>query len=217
MQISVVIKQMLFLIVAFSILSCSNEEDKEKNLEDNYLWYFSGKINGEPFLYGQKEGETTATYSISTTNTLPSTCTYSENNGFSYNSGIYPDFNSKLPTMDIEFIRMYLCSNPLSQKEVFNSLFPVKEYVYAADNADVDANAGKVGMYYSPMAESRKSYSSFGGSQSGSYFEVTKSEGVNNLPKQIIEGVFSVTLYNTSNPSDKVKVTEGHFKMVFTL
>lgn len=209
------IKNFTILITIFSLVSCNNND----NLADNnseYLWFFSGKLNGESFIYGQKKGEATATYLMSYTNTLPSTCINSIDNGFSYNAGIYPSFNESLPTMDIEFIKLHLCSNSLSQVQIFNDLFPVKEYSYSPNDNDTDENAKKVGIYYSPNANSDISFTSYNGEQSNSFFEITKSTNtsISSIPQQTIEGNFNVTLYNVNNLTDKINITEGKFKIV---
>jgi hypothetical protein len=208
-------KSIIILIMAIFISNCSSNEEITNN-DSEYLYFFSGKINGESFIYGQKKGETTATYLMSYSNTQPSTCIYSADNGFSYNGGIYPSFDESLPTMDLEFIRLHLCSNNLSQSEIFNDSFPAKEYSYATDDYDTDINAKKIGIYYSPSADSDITFTSYNGNQNNSFFEITNSQntGTNSLLHQTIEGNFNVVLYNTDNLSDKINITDGKFKIV---
>ncbi len=222
MKKNITFNQIAILLLSLTLfISCgSNEEDPLDN--DTYLWYFSGKLNGEPFIYGQKNDISNQTYFVATSNTLPSTCAYSSENGFSFNSGIYPNFDESLPTMDIEFNRMHLCSSDLSTIEVFNNLFPVKEYEFSINDDDKDANAGKVGMYYSPSADSYDYYTTYYDNTSENYFEITKSTE-NNIyfgteiysAGQTIEGNFSIKLYNVNDPTDFVEITDGKFKMEF--
>lgn len=212
----------VILLIALQFTACSDSSEDGGGSEVNsseYLWYFSGKIDGVPFVYGQREDLTGDNYFLSNSNTLPSTCAYSSDNGFTYNTGIYPSFDESLPTMDLEFVRMHICSSGSSQSEVFNDLFPVKEYTLAESDEDIDENAGKVGAYYSPSASGVDYYNTYGGSQAGSYFEITSSVPYNEtfagytFVSQEIEGNFSLTLYNQNDPSDTVEITEGKFKI----
>ena len=202
-----------FLIIA----SCSGEgNDISNSIDDSeYLWYFSGKLNGEPFIYGQKANESIATYEISTSNTQPSTCVNSSNNGFSYNSGVYPSFDDSLPSMDIEFNRMHICSEG-SQNDLFDGLFDEKSYDFAMNNNDIDENAGKVALFYYPNVNSIYGYKTYNGDQSGSFFKVTSSTQYQGSSlKRLLKGEFSATFYKENNLSDKVEITDGRFKIVF--
>jgi len=221
MKKNITFNQIGILLGFLLFISCgSNEENPINN--DSYLWYFSGNIDGVPFIYGQKSDLSSLTYTVATSNTLPSTCAYSADNGFSFNSGIYPNSDESLPTMDIEFLRMHLCSNDLSTTETFNSLFPTKEYSFAENDNDVDENAGKVGMYYSVSANSDDYYTTYYDTTSENYFEVTKSTE-NNIyfgndiytAGQTLEGNFAIKLYNVNDPTDFVEITDGKFKMEF--
>ncbi|WP_442266786.1 hypothetical protein ACSIGC_03550 [Tenacibaculum sp. ZS6-P6] len=211
----------LSLLLCITLLSCSSEEENDGVNSDSYLWFISGEINGEPFVYGQELSNTTQTYDIVRTNTSSSTCAYSEDNGFSYDFSLYPFHNESLPTVGFEFNRMHICRNTNSQNEIFNSLFPKKEYDFAEDNRDEDKNGGKVGVYYLPSANSDAAvYTTYNSDLSNNYFEITKSEGINQsagsfaVVRQNVEGVFSVTLYNENDPNDKVVITNGRFKLV---
>lgn len=224
MKMKTTLNQITLLLSVLLFISCSSNEEDPINTVKNadYLWYFSGKIDGVPFLYGQKADVSEYIYGIAVSNTLPSTCAYSEENGFSFNSGIYPNFDESLPTMDIEFIRMHLCSSDLYTSEVFNDLFPVKEYNFAMNYNDENINAGKVGMYYSPSANSDLIYTTYNENTSENYFEITKSTA-NNIyyldqiytAGQTIEGNFAIKLYNENDSSDVIEITEGKFKMEF--
>lgn len=207
-----------FTIAFLFIVSCSsNEEDVSNQIkESEYLWYFSGKLNGESFIYGQKVNESMVTYEIGTTNTQPSTCVYSSDNGFSYNSGIYPSFDDTLPTMDIEFNRMHICSDG-EQSDLFNSLFDEKSYDFAINNNDVDKNAGKIGLYYYSSANSTYGYTTYNGDQRGSSFKVTSSTQYEGSSLgRVLEGEFDAIFYNENDLSDKIEINEGHFKIIVT-
>lgn len=218
--------QIAVLLFVTLFIGCGGNEDDNENTNtvnnDDYLYYFSGEIDGEPFIYGQKTDVTNQTYFVATSNTLPSTCAYSQDNGYRFNSGIYPPLVEPLPTMDIEFLRMYVCSNSLSVTDVFNDLFPTKEYQFATNDDDEDENAGKVGMYYSPSADSDLQYTTYNEDVSDNFFEITKSTENNvyylneiETAGQTLEGNFAIKLYNVDDVTDVVEITNGKFKMEF--
>ena len=214
-----IIQSIAFLLIFISLASCSNNDVQDvvdQINEDEYLWYFSGKLNGESFIYGQKANETTVTYELSYSNTLPSTCLYSSDNGFTYNTGIYPSFDDTLPTMDIEFIRMHVCSDG-EQNEVFNEAFNEGAYSFAENNQDIQANARKIGIYYSSSANASSSYNTYQGNQAESTFKITSSLPYVDyyLSRELI-GEFSATLYNENDPSDSIVITDGRFKIIVT-
>lgn len=225
------VKNLFLIAIAFtiSLQSCS-KTDSENELEkedtdaidaSEYSYYISGKMNGKEFIYGRKEMDTNPNYQLVHSSPLEdAVCAYGRDQGLdykvSYSSTIYPIFDNEdsQPSMSIDFIRFYGCSESQSSSEVFNSLFSIDEYDYAND--DNSSGASKhMGIIYSPIATGNKYYESYGETQSSSIFEITYSEDNNyfNLYSQSVEGKFSVKLYNVDDSSDVIEITEGKFKI----
>ena len=153
--------------MAFCFISCgSNDELSEDVNSDDYAYFFSGKINGEPFFYGQKfdvlgdyEGSSSGSYGIQ--------CAYSNDNGYYYEASVYPWDDNNLPGISVEFWRMHLCSDG-EQKDYFNDSFKVQNYLFANSDQDIDENARKVGIKYYKHTQDQYSYKSYNGEQSTS-------------------------------------------------
>lgn len=218
-----ILHSLTLLFMAILVLGCNNDKDNENEelmmSDTEFSYHFSGKLNGKDFVYGQPSESTTQIYFISSTIGPITQCIDSEESGITYNSGIYPSFDESLPTLDLEFVRMYLCSDSLTEKEAFNNHFKVKNYLLAKSNNRITGTTGGVGVYYSKNASQGPFYSSYGGDQSTSSFTITSSKEFNTFSSigQLIEGVFTVKLYNISDPNDVVEIKDGSFKMILSL
>ncbi len=223
-------KKLLLLSSAFCCVlffSCSSSDDSNSSSNninsDDYLYFISGKINGEPFVYGQLREATTVDYYLSNFgNSITTDCAYyPDTGGLNYATGVYPDFeNEARPSFYFDFVRFYLCGSEDSAAEMFNDAFPVSYYDFATSNDDVSGSTGDISAHFRFDATSFYFYSTLDGDQSGSVFEITSSTnetvvfGSQTLSiSQLLEGNFSFKLYNTEDPSDIVEVTEGQFKL----
>ncbi|WP_411768569.1 hypothetical protein [Winogradskyella sp. A3E31] len=223
----------MLLIIAVIGFGCSND-DSEPNPNTNfnssdYLYFVSGKLNGDDFIYGQRIDDTTFNYQIISNIPLESaTCSFSADQGLdyklSYGSSIYPGFENEdsQPLIGINFIRFYRCSDTESSTDVFNSLFPVDDYDYAVDDND-GGTMGQIGIEYAPIANGDNYYESYGTIASSNTFKITDSQENNSFllgdlvtQSQLIEGEFSVTLFNNDDSSDVIEITEGRFKIIVT-
>ncbi|WP_178990839.1 DUF5025 domain-containing protein [Winogradskyella schleiferi] len=220
----------LYLIVlCFSFCyNCSSDSDSNDDETDSneYIYFMSGKIDGESFIYGQKTSATELDYTSGLSVTLPAVCAYNpDTGGFNYSPFVYPNFDDESrPTMGIDFVRFHLCTDDSSQLETFNDKFPTTSYEFADSDLASSGLVGKIGLTYSPNAQDGPYYSTYGGDQSNSTFEITSSTAFNTYfadtlisAGQIVEGNFSATFYNSEDPSDIIVITDGQFKMIPSL
>lgn len=220
--LTILLATIIFSACSSSDDSSSSSSDSDVN-SDEYLYYISGKINGEPFVYGQLVNATSVDYYLSLSgNSITTNCAYyPEIGGLNYATGVYPDFeDEERPSMDFNFIRMYLCASEESAASTFNDAFPVSNYDLAISNSDVNGSTGDVSISYTPVATVFNTYSTVGGDQSGSVFEITSSTNTNVTfgeqtleISQLLEGNFSIILYNTEDSTDMIEITEGQFKL----
>lgn len=224
------IKKFLFFAFSLLIFCCSNNDDSPANPTEinnsDYLYFMSGRINGEQFIYGQRVDATVVDYTLGLSNTLGAICAYNpDTGGYNYNNFVYPNFdNENRPTMGLEFVRFHLCTDDEYQSETFNEKFPIGNYDFAVSNNGVTGSTGDIGISFSPNAQEGPYYDTYGGDQTGSYFKITSSTPANSYildvlvgSAQIIEGDFSAKFYNEEDPSDVITITEGHFKMIPSL
>ena len=224
-------RQLLVLLILTNIgLGCSSDDSEptqnvDMNMDSSdYLYFISGKINGESFLYGQRSDDTVLNYQVVSSIPLESaTCSSSLDQGLdykiSYGSSIYPNFDNEdsQPQFGINFVRFYRCSDSQSSTEVFNDLFPVGNYEYSIDN-QIYGTMRQIGIDYSPVANGNEHYESYGASESSNSFKITNSQvyNISFSQNQLIEGEFSSKLYNVNDNSDFVEITEGRFKIIIT-
>lgn len=217
----------LLIVIGMFIYNCSSDSDSDSNdgeiNSDNYVYFMSGKINGESFNYGLRTDATELDYTSGQSITLSAVCAYyPDTGGFNYSPFVYPNFdNEARPSMGIDFVRFHLCTDDESQLETFNDKFPLGSYEFAESDETSSGPVGKIGLTYTPNAQSGPYYSTYGGEQSGSTFEITSSEPFNSYildvlvnAGQIVEGTYSAKFYNTEDPTDVIVITDGQFKMV---
>lgn len=224
----------LFLLGLLILTNCSDDDGNNVILPteinpSNYLYFISGKINGEDFVYGQLAQATVLDYSQpGFGNSITSNCAFNPTNGgVNYSSGVYPNLDSEArPSMYFDFVRFYLCDANFDNNagETFNDAFPVGSYNTAVSNDHNTGTTGAVGLLYRPdSTDNMLFYSSLGDNQSGNSFEITSSTnenisvGAQTLEIiQRIEGTFSFTVYNTEDPTDIIEITDGVFKLFVT-
>lgn len=222
-------KKLSLLLGLLILTNCSSEDNNSASNQinpDDYVYYISGKINGEDFVYGQLADATVLDYSQPDYgNSITTNCAYNpDTGGLNYACGVYPNLDSEArPSMSFDFIRFYLCDPNFDNNagETFNDAFPIGIYNTAVSNNDNNGTTGAVSLNYRPDSTNNMLfYNSLGDNQAGNSFEITSSTNFNQIfgsqvlsISQLIEGTFSYTLYNTENPSDVIEITEGKFKL----
>lgn len=222
------------LYIAFSLLfalsactkdqTTSDDQEQEKEQEtnltfdsDDYLYFVSGKMNGEEFIYGQREDDTKLEFQLLGGGLEEgATCVYYSEDGLdgkaSYSSSIYPNFDEEdiKPSFGFYFDRFYRCNDP----QEFNTLFPVEDYNFSLDDQPL-GEMKEIGMGYSPTVNGDSYYTSYGNEQPQSTFKITVSETDNTIfgSAQMIEGEFSVTLYPKTGDAEPLEITDGKFKI----
>lgn len=217
----------LFLSTTYSCSSDSDSDSDDEQLDaSEYIYFISGKINGEAFIYGQKTSATVLDYGALTSNSLSATCAYfPETGGFNYGVGVYPNFDDESrPSAGIDFVRFHLCADDESQFETFNDKFPLGNYDLAESSSAGSGPTNVIGFDYSPNAQEGPYYFSYGGDQTGSYFEITSSTPLNTYvldvlvgAGQVVEGNFAAKFYNEVDPTDVIEITDGKFKMIASI
>ena len=198
------------------LLGCSKDDSNGGGANpNNYDYYITGKANGQSFSYGFKLNSGAIAY-------MPSGgggqfLDISNNNCvYNYEPGFYENTSAdNMLTIGFNFNRHYQGGCGASDEtSIFNGLFPVGAVTYAS-------NSGVKGIQYtySPSGVD-KDYSTYGGDQANSTFQITSSTEDNSQNifggtdySQNIEGTFSCTLYNAMDPSDKIEITEGAFRL----
>lgn len=214
-----------FIILLFCFLnlqSCSssdsNDGDENQPQAEDYIYFVSGKIDGQDFNFGLETGSTSLQYSLANGKSGVCTSENTDYGGVNYSSGVY-DLTGGTG-IDFTFVRFYLCSNTQSKVEAFNDSFPAKSYTMATSDYHLSDNDQSIAITYWSDINNDTYYSTFNGNSVNSSFEITKSTEANVYlleqlidAYQIIEGNFSGTFYNTDDPSDTVQITNGAFKL----
>lgn len=226
------IKKIGTLLLVIAVLTGCSSDDSSNSPNsfnpDDYLYYITGKINGEDFVYGQLASANTLDYSqAGFGNSIISNCAFNPTiGGVNYAMGVYPNLDSEdRPSMYFDFVRFFLCDPNFNNdpQSTFNESFPVGSYTTAMSGDDNSGTTGAVGVTYTPDSTVNTYYQSFNDNQTGNTFEITSSVNSNqNFGAftnyiQLLEGNFNFTLYNSEDPSDTIEITEGSFKLFMTL
>lgn len=185
----------------------------------------SASFSEEIYITGVFNGESIVIQTGTSDNYLPgvgsgfTSLNYEENNciiGYKGTVASSLPFN-ELPLSSVSFDYFYdgECDNT-NESSVFNSIFANGNY------EAIEAEGGLLqGMHfeYYPIGFEGVWYTTAIGDQSGSQFEITNSESVNYtlnsgfvVHRQIVEGTFNCTLYDTS--SNLIEVTNGTFRVL---
>lgn len=215
--------KVLLLCSVCLCVSCNDtNEDNESTTSfnpDDYLYYITGKINGETFILGQRTNATTLDYSQpGFGNSITTPCT-NPMSGLNYKAGVYPSLeNEARPDLYFDFVRFYMCDPNFNNNPsgTFNDSFPIRNYETATSNSRISGTTGAVSLFYAPDAtDNLQLYNSLNEDQSGNFFEITSSTNNNTFAQRIqtIEGVFSFKVYNENDSSDFIEITDGEFKL----
>jgi len=192
-------KNLYVLILLGFIFSCSSSEDTAPPLDltpGAALVYTTANIDGAMF-----------NASISSDITIPSDygSSYSyqrqfNNNGgcinINYTASLFPTLNDVLPYVGVGFIGFMSEANLTCSDELenFDSLFPAGSYSYAENESTYGAKI----EHATASDGSGNFYTSYGPQDSSASFVI---------------GTFSCTLYNESDNTDTINVTDGTFKL----
>lgn len=214
---------LILLLCVIIFQACSTDNSNEKQIQeentDDYLYFISGKIDEENFLYGLKSDATSIEYSSLFGTSGVCTNDSKSYSGINYSSGVY-SYSPDGQSIAFEFVRSYLCSNTQTEVEAFNSAFATKSYTFSNTDDSYSGIDGSIAITYSPNVNNDLYYTSFNGNSINGSFTITKSTEKNQyLLNQLIdvyqeiEGTFSVTLYSVENPQDTITITNGKFKL----
>ncbi|WP_298238173.1 hypothetical protein [uncultured Algibacter sp.] len=218
------IKNTILITICIFLVNCSSDSNSDKDgpktvNTDNYLYFISGEVDGESFLYGLETEPTSIEYTNVFGKSGVCTSDNTSYGGINYNSGVYPSFSGG-SSIFFDFVRFYLCSSSQSKLELFNDSFPVKSYPLSVSDNTISGTNGSIAISYSPNVNNDLYYTSFNGSSINGSFTITKSTEKNQFllnqlidAYQEIEGTFSGTLYNVEDSSDTVEITNGAFKL----
>lgn len=203
-----------FIILLFSFFGCNSDNNNfidEPAQNPQVLAYINATVNGE-VVETKISSLNTSNYELNI-NYTQQTNNNNQCINLNYEPGLNPTQDVTLPKFNIGFIGFLdqatqSCSDELS---IFESLFSVNNYNYTQD-----ANGQGVSIKYFENSNSSGSvYTSFGAQDASSYFTVTDVEIKNcSLKKCVnITGTFAATLYNASNNSETLPITNGSFKL----
>ncbi|MEW5676741.1 hypothetical protein ABGT15_10540 [Flavobacterium enshiense] len=205
-------KKVLLLLLSVSLFSCSNDEDSAQPAPSNEIAYFRASLNGEALNYSQ------------TSYTASSTHEYGYSNGFSmngfdrafyYGCVMRPTTSIEFyPQIDLTFTGLITTADYSAETAGFYDAFALTalptNFVTMAQEND-----GVKGVYVHYESTDGTRYSSLSGDQTGSTVAYTSStsgtEG--GLKTQTVTGTVSCKLYNESNPSDVIVLTNGQYKL----
>lgn len=211
-------KKLFLLALPFILLSCSSDDSGDSapiipTPQDTTPYsYARGNMDGVAFDYTFKLNDITGqtTYAPITSIHGGGTIT---SGSFSY-GGMFSPIGNFDKFIYVSFDNMYNGSDEDESENFIETMgtLPTNYISFAQD--DVFVKGVSVGYTISEGL----TYTSMGGSQTGSTFTVTDTaEGMDGpYPTKTVTGTFSCKLYNQSNAADVINVTNGTFKIVMT-
>jgi hypothetical protein len=210
-------KKALLLLLSISLFSCSKSEEVVAPTPTNTdaIAYFRASLNGSALDYSQ-------------TNYTTSAYSYNYYNGYQAGPGSFDksyhygcimttsDVTNFYPRIDLTFSNMYNTNSGVSQTNAFYGSFATIPTNFITSTQESNLVKGINVNYTSP---SDVTYSTLDGDQTGSTMTVTSSttgiEPGGNLKIITIVGTVSCKLYNSSNPSDVIVLSNGTYKLIF--
>ena len=213
------IKYVLPILLAALMFSCSSDDsnnDDDDNDNPGLAYYTNAKINGTQF-------SANIPVDVSVGTDYGGSMSYSpqyNNDGacvnINYEPSLYPTFNESLGSMGVGFIGFLReldlsCSDELTN---FDTIFTDGPFSYT----DGDYGYGVKVNYATTSDETQQYYTSYGGSQDNSTFQITNVEPTDCGFKEclIITGTFSCNVYNEQDDSDMIEITDGQFKLLLS-
>jgi hypothetical protein len=185
----------------FSLNSCKKDSDDSSNTPTPSTadFYWQATVDGQAVTI-----ELTPTNNIEM-GTSNGGSIGTDNCIFDYGAYIGPNDPTQKPSADVEF-SSFFDGDCGTESSVFNDLFAVKSYSYLAENS---ASKGIILRW----SDASGDYSTELGTQSGSNFNITKSEDANDIfgYAQNITGTFKCTVYTETGA--KKEITNGQFRL----
>lgn len=214
-------KKILLLSILISLsFSCSEDDDSSEQpiTVSSDIYYVSGKINGEAFLFSMDINDPFANYTVGPYGRS----FYSEDYGcsYSYDTGISPTYEESLSSLYLNFNYFFIdtaCELQEYELTNFNEIFASQTVNYATD----EYRSSGISFEYSPITKEALYYVTKEGDQLSSSFII--EESITNPPltffnqfnaSQTITGTFNCTLYNPDDLTDTVEITEGKYRLV---
>jgi hypothetical protein len=208
-------KKLLLLALPILMFSCSSDDDNTyyppvTPAGDAYA-YMRGDMDGTPFNY---------TYNL---NDISGQSTYGPFTGISGGSitsgsfsygGMFSPIGNFDKFIYVAFDNMYTGGDEDETENFYETMTTLpSNYI----NFDQD-NAYVKGVDVAYTISDGLTYSSMGGSQTGSTFTVTSATQGMEGPYKVktVAGTFSCKLYNQSDATDVINVTNGTYKIVMT-
>ena len=209
-------KKLFLLALPFVMFSCSSDDDNTyyppiPPAGDAYA-YMRGDMDGAAFNYTYNLNDITGqtAYGPITSITGGGSIT---SGSFSY-GGMFSPIGNFDKFIIVGFNNMYTGGDQDETENFYETMttLPTNYIDFAQDNVFLK------GVDVSYTVSDNLTYSSMGGSQTGSTFTVTNAtEGMDGPYKiKTITGTFSCKLYNRDDSSDVINVTNGTYKVVLT-
>ncbi len=200
-------------MLSISLFSCSSDEGSGSGTS-NALVYFKANLNGTALNY-HLDNYTAPTHYYNFTNGF-------QGDGFDrsyyYGCSMEPATNIGMyPQIRLSFENLFnTATSSSTETDIFYSLFDTVPTNFITSDQNYDKVKGITVDYQSPEGTL---YSTEYGSQSGSTMTVTSAtDGIEeggSLQTETIVGTVNCKLYNSSNPSDVITLTNGQFKLIF--
>lgn len=211
-------KKLLLIALAISLFSCNNDDTPAPVAplpSANAIAYFRASLNGIPLDYSQNNN-------VNPTHGYGFNIGYSGVNTFdrSYYYGCFmipSNTTNDFPQISLTFNNMFNSSlTTETETSAFNTNFATPPTNFITNTEE--SNYVK-GIDVSCQSPTGVRYSTLYGSQVGSSMTVSSSvAGIETggfLKTQTVTGTVSCKLYNQSNSSDVIVVTNGSYKLIF--
>lgn len=212
-------KKVILLALTISLFSCSSDEATAllplptPTPDESSLAHFRASLNGQEFNYSQ-------TNNLAPTHYCQPVTGYS---GLDSAKSIYyasfmmpypsPDFT---PRLDVTFNNMYQTNDTSTETAAFYGLFTNIPTNFITE---VDEDNWVKGISVNYVKADGTWYTTLDGDQTGSTINITSSTSGTvagtSYKTQTISGTVSCKLYNDTNHSDVIVLTNGNFKLVF--
>lgn len=210
-------KKLFLLALPFILFSCSSDDSDPSPIipipqDTNAYSYVRGSMDGAAFDYTFKLNDFTSQTAYTAITSISGGATITSG-WFSY-GGMFSPIGNFDKFIYVSFDNMYN-GNDEDETENFHETMTTLPTNYI-DFAQDDAGVKGVDIGYT--ISDGLTYTSMGGSQTGSTFTVTgATEGADGpYPIKTVTGTFSCKLYNQDDAADVINVTNGTFKIVMT-
>lgn len=209
-------KKIYAIILLGLLFNCSSDDNPQADTNNpaaSLLVYTTANIGGTQF-----NAEISSNAAIQSPYGASNSYQPQQNNNggcinINYSPSLFPTFDETLPYVGVGFIQFISEANLTCSDELanFDTLFPVASYDYAANQGDF----GGYIEYATKSDGSGSFYTSYGAQDSSASFEITAIEAYDCGFSEclFLTGTFSCKLYNQSDNTDVLDVTNGTFKL----